>query len=302
MTSRFHGLWPAVITPLTEDGKPAFDVLEKLTDLFVRQGLDGLYLVGSTGQWPLFTLEERRAITECVVRAASGRIPVMVHVGAATTEDAVTLARHAARTGADAISAVTPIYYPCSADAVFEYYRRIGSASELPLFAYHLSGVSQMTLSAREYVDRLLAVPRIAGMKITDFNLYTFGLIHSYAGDRLQLFSGADEVMCHAVLSGAVGAIGTFYNLWGPVCRQARQAFAAGAVNVAQSFMLHFQTALDRVIASGSIWSFLRAAMRLAHGLDVGMPRPPLGSVDRPWSDDEVRLLIEQVNSALKTD
>src|SRR5437588_813736 len=56
-------------------------------------------------------------------------------------------------------------------------------------------------------------VPNAAGLKFTDVDLYTLGLIHTYSGDRLQLLSGADEVMCHAVLSGAVGAIGTFYNL-----------------------------------------------------------------------------------------
>ena len=65
-------------------------------------------------------------------------------------------------------------------------------------------------------------------MKITDHDLYPFGLIHAYAGDRLRLFSGADEVMCHAVPRGAVGAIGTFYNLWGPACACARDATVAG--------------------------------------------------------------------------
>src|SRR5205807_1655494 len=97
--------WPAMLTPLTVEGKPAFGALEQLTDLFVRQGLDGLYVVGSTGQWPMLTPDERRAIAECVVRTAAGRVPVMIHVGAVATADAVDLARHAARIGADAVSA-----------------------------------------------------------------------------------------------------------------------------------------------------------------------------------------------------
>src|SRR5947199_8423391 len=121
MGPRFGGIWPAMLTPLTEDGRPALAVLEQLTKLFISQGLGGIYLTGSTGQWPLLTIEERCAITDCVIRAAAGRIPVMVHVGAATTADAVTLARHAARTGASAVSAVAPTYYGYSADAVFGY-------------------------------------------------------------------------------------------------------------------------------------------------------------------------------------
>src|SRR5689334_21426731 len=113
-----QGLWPALLTPVAEDGKPALPVLERLADLFVRLGLDGLYVTGSTGQWPLLTPDERRSVVECVIGAVAGRIPVMVHVGAVTTADAVALARHAAAAGADAVSSVTPIYYPHSPDVI----------------------------------------------------------------------------------------------------------------------------------------------------------------------------------------
>lgn len=299
MAARFGGIWPAVLTPVAEDGRPALAVLEKMTELFVSQGLGGLYVTGSTGQWPLFTVAERCAIVECAIGAARGRIPVMVHVGAVTTADAVALVRHAAGAGASAVSSVAPIYYGHSTDAVFEHYRAIGSATDLPLYIYHLSTVSQMAIGSQEYTKRLLSLPNIAGMKITDRDLYTFGLIQAFTGGRLQLFSGADEVMCQAVLSGAIGAIGTFYNLWGPVCQQAREACVAGDVQTAGSFMLRFQSAIAAVLSSGSIWTFLRAAMRLKYGLDIGMPRPPLGVAEKPWAEDEVKRLIEQVDSAL---
>jgi N-acetylneuraminate lyase len=299
MTATLGGVWPAMLTPLTADGQLAFDAIERLTDLFARQGLGGLYVGGSTGQWVSLTLEERRALLECVVRTSAGRIPVMVHVGATTTSDAVALARHAGEVGADAVSSVAPIYYHHSADAVFEHYRRIGAAAGLPLFVYHLNIAHQLALSPREYARRLLDLPNIAGMKITDRDLYTFGLIHAYAGDRLQLFSGADEVLAHAVLCGAVGAIGTFFNLWGPTCQRARQAIAAGDVELGRAFMLRLQTALDEVLTSGSLWTFLRASLIRKYGIDVGMPRAPLGSTDKPWDDADVERLIHKVDSAL---
>jgi N-acetylneuraminate lyase len=284
-----------MLTPIAADGRPALGVCERLADLFATQGLDGIYVGGSTGQWPLLTIEERRAIAECVVRGAAKRLPVMVHVGAMTTADAISLAQHAARIGADAVSAVGPPYYSYPADALFEYYRRIGEATDLPLFAYHLSNVSKLALGPREYAERLLTVPNIAGMKITDHDLYPFGLIRAVAGDRLQLFSGADEVMCHAVLSGAVGAIGTFYNVWGPACKAAREATASGDVATGFAFMQRFQPAIADAIGSG-MWSFLRAAIRLKHGIDVGMPRPPLGAADRAWAEADVRRLLRMVD------
>lgn len=293
---RFSGLWPALLTPLTDSGEPNLEAVEKLVELFIRQGLNGLYILGSTGQWPLLNPDQRRAVAERVVRTSAGRIPVMVHVGAVATEDAVALARHAAKIGADAVSAVTPIYYPAGPDLIFEHYRRIGSASDLPLYVYHLSSVNQVALDPRDYAERILALPHIGGMKITDRDLYQFGLIHSFTRDRLRLFSGADEVMCHAVLSGAIGAIGTFYNVWGPACQAARNAFSAGCVEGTRRFMLTFQGVIGQVIRAQSIWTFLRAAMRLKYGIDVGLPRPPLGALDKPWGDGEVERLIALVD------
>ena len=301
MKTRFVGVWPAMLTPTTTDGRPSLVVCEQLVDLFVKQKLTGIYLVGSTGQWPLFSLEEREAVTACVLKAAAGRIPVMVHIGALATADAIRLARHAAKFGANAISAVGPVYYSQTADGCLEYYRRIATATNLPLFAYHLSTVNQMSIGPREYAARLLQIPNLAGMKITDRDLYPFGLIHSVAGDRLLLFSGADELMCHAVLSGAIGAIGTFYNLWGPACQEARASTAAGNITAGREFMLRFQTAIDDVISTGGTWSFLRAAMRLKYGIEVGMPRPPLGATDRAWTDEEVARIIERVDGQCPT-
>lgn len=299
MTRRFGGMWPALVTPFGADGKPALDVVERLVDLFAKQGLDGLYVTGSTGQWPLLTIEERQAIVERCVKASAGRIPIMAHVGAVATDDAVTLAKHAAKVGADAVSTVAPIYYPHSADVVFEHYRRIGAASDLPLFVYHIELAQKITVGAKEYTERILALPNIAGMKITAGDLYLFGLIHSHAGDRLQLFSGADEVMCQAVLSGSIGAIGTFYNVFGPACQRARAAMVAGQVEKAGSFMLAFQQAISRIVSSGSMWSFFRAAMRHKYDLDIGMPRAPLGIVDKPWDEAEVAKLVASVDDAI---
>jgi len=292
-------MWPALVTPFGADGKPAFDVVERLVDLFAKQGMDGLYVTGSTGQWPLLTVEERQAVVERCVKTSAGRIPIMAHVGAVATDDAVTLAKHAAKVGADAVSTVAPIYYPHSADVVFEHYRRIGAASDLPLFVYHIELAQKISGSAKDYTDRILSLPNIAGMKITSGDLYLFGLIHSHAGERLQLFSGADEVMCQAVLSGSIGAIGTFYNVYGPACRRAREAMVAGHVEQVRSFMLKFQQVIANVIASGSIWSFFRAAMRLKYGLDIGMPRAPLGTLDKPWDEAELAKLVAMVDEAI---
>ena len=299
MSQKNQGLWPAMLTPLNSAGQPALGEAEKLVELFVQQKLDGIYLLGSTGQGPLLSVTERQGVTECVVKAAAGRIPVMVHVGAVSTEDSVTLARHAARAGADSISSVGPIYYRASADGVFEHYRQIGAAGELPFFVYHLSIVNTLALSGREYVDRLLGIPNVAGMKFTERDLYQFGLICAYAGDRMRLFSGADELLCQSAMSGAHGAIGTFYNVWGPTCQAARQAFVEGSVATGRRFMTGFQLALDEILSSASTWTFLRAAMRIKYQIEIGPCKSPLGVTDRPWKDADVERLLATVDDLI---
>ncbi|MFO0916959.1 MAG: dihydrodipicolinate synthase family protein [Planctomycetaceae bacterium] len=295
MNQKFQGLWPALLTPMTADGKPNFAVLERMVELYVKQGLDGIYTTGSTGQWPLLSFEERASIVDCVVKTAAGRIPIMAHIGGVSTEEAIQLAKRAAASGADAVSSVAPIYYAHSEPVIFEHYRRIGAATNLPFFAYHLYVTSSAPITPQRYATQLKTVPNLVGMKVTDLNVYTFGLIQSLTEGKLLLFSGADEVLCHAVISGSVGAIGTFYNLWGPVCQKARQAMVDGKVDVASKFMLRFQLAIARVLESGSIWSFLRAAMQRKYDLDIGAPRAPLGMADQPWEDAKVREILDLV-------
>ena len=294
----FEGVWPAVITPLNESGEPNHEAIEQLVELFVSQKLGGLYILGSTGQWPLLPLNYRREVAERVVKTAAGRIPVMVHVGATATDDAVELARHAESIGADGVSSVTPIYYSISADDAFLHYRRIGEASSRPLYVYHLSSVNQVTLDSREYARRVLELPNIAGMKLTDNDLFRFGLIADVAGNRLRLFSGADGLVCHAALSGSVGAIGSFFNVWGVPAQRSRDAFVAGDFNAGRRFTATFQSALADVLSSRSTWSFLRTAMRIKYDIDVGMPRAPLGARDKDWSGSDVQRLIERVDAA----
>jgi N-acetylneuraminate lyase len=281
-----------MVTPLTEAGELNHEAMEQLVELFVSQRLGGVFILGSTGQWPLLDPSERRAVTDRVVRTANGRLPVMVHVGALGTDAAVALARHAAKAGADAVSCVAPIYYPLETDVIFEHYRRVAIATHLPFYVYHLATVNQLALDPSEYAERLLALPNIAGMKITEVDLNLLGLLYYHTHGRLSLFSGADEIFCHAVLSGATGAVGTLFNLWGPKCAVARKACVAGYPDVGRRFMLEFQRVVSVVCRPRRLWSFLRAAMRLKYQIEIGLPRPPLGLLSEPWADKEVERLM----------
>jgi N-acetylneuraminate lyase len=292
------GVWPAMFSPLNEDRTPNLDAIDRLVDLLAGQQLGGLYILGSTGQGPALRLEDRRAIAVRTIKAARGRIAVMVHVGCIATEDAVELAKHAADNGADAISSVPPIYFTGGADVTFEHYNRIAAATSLPFYCYHASFLQSAVADPAEYTRRLLAIPNIAGVKYTDRDLYVLSLIHRHSKGALQLFSGADELVCHAVLSGADGAIGTFYNLWGPAVRKARASFAAGDVAGCQRFMSAFQGAIERILSSGAVYHFCRQSLQIKYGIDIGPGRTPSSVAGKPWAEGSVREVIAMVDAA----
>ena len=285
MKNKFQGLWPAMLTPVQADGQPNFNELGRLTELLINQNLDGLYILGSTGQGVLFTEEQRKKVTAAVSEAVNGRVPVIVQVGALTTDESVRLAKHAQTCRVDGISSVGPIYFPGPAAMALEHYRRIAVATDLPFFPYQL-GDNSIPGDTLSFINNLFEIPNVAGMKLTTNLLLDISLIHNQAGDRLKLFSGSDELLCHASLCGTVGAIGTFYNLWGVPCKKVLTAFTNGDYDLAKEFMLEFQKIIQLVIAD--VWTFLRKAMILKYGIDIGPTKAPLGNTHKEWDEQKV--------------
>jgi N-acetylneuraminate lyase len=290
----FKGLWPAMLTPVDRQGEPAIDALQKLVALLVSQGVDGLYLLGSTGQGVLFTEEQRKKVAAATTEAVAGKVPVIVQVGAKTTDESVRLARHARQVGADGISCVAPIYYGATAAMTLEHYRQIAAASDLPFFPYQL-GDNSIPGEKVAFITKLMEIPNVAGMKLTTNQLLEISAIHNLADGKLKLFSGADELYLHAMLCGTVGAIGSFYNLWFKPCKLVMTEFRNGNFLLAKEFMLTFQSVIDTVMPN--VWTFLRQAMQIRYNIDIGPTKAPLGNTHTEWKESEVIALMERVES-----
>lgn len=287
------GLWPALLTPVDQDGAPEFGQLEKIVQLCVDQQLDGLYILGSTGQGVLFTEQQRVAVTQKVMEVAGTKLPVIAQVGSLNTRESIRLAQAAQQAGVYGISTVAPIYYQGGVNNSLAHYRAISSSIDIPFFPYHVGNQSIFGGDARYYIDQILTLPNIKGMKLTTQNLYEISLMHILAGDDLILFSGADELYCHATLCGTVGAIGSFFNLWGEECRYVRKEFIAGNFDLGNRFMLAFQEIINFVLPN--VWTFFQKAMILKHGIDIGIPNPPLGLGNNPWQDKDVQEILDRI-------
>ena len=287
----FQGVWPALFTPVNQHGQLNGKELEKLVELQVRQEVDGIYLLGSTGQGFLFNEQERMRIAEEAISIVNGRLPVMVHVGALNTEESVRLAKHAVKLGADAISSVGPIYYAATVAMALEHYRKIATATDCPFFPYQIGNFK----TTDEFIVRLSEIPNVEGMKLTTGNLLEISSIYHKGKKGWSLFSGADELLCHAALCGTAGAIGSTYNLLGGTCKAVRAGFLQGEVEVGAAFMLHLQQLIEDILPQ--IWTFFRKAMILKHEIDIGDPKPPLLAPELRLTDQEILDLVNRLDS-----
>jgi len=219
------------------------------------------------------------------------RVPVMVQVGALNTEESVRLAKHATDQGADGISSVGPIYYAASVAMGIAHYKKIAGATNLPFFPYQIGNA----VMNDDVINQLAEIPNIAGLKLTTGSMLEISNIHLKGKKDWRLFSGADELMCHAALCGTVGAIGTSYNLVGATCKYVREEFLKGNVALGINFMFTIQELIGEILPV--IWSFFHRAMIVRHGIDIGKPKAPLLGPDLKWSDEEILAMVEKLES-----
>ena len=282
---RFGGVLPAVVTPVDEEGKFQREPFERLLARLYGAGVDGIYVCGSTGEGMQLAVGQRCAVVEAAVDLSPSGAQVIVHVGAAAAEDALSLARHAGRVGASAVSSLPPPGR-FGFRELREYYTRLSDETGLPLFLYYFPDAGGPVLSVEELLE-LCALPRVAGIKITDFDLYR---LRTLKQTGTVVFSGRDEVMVAGLLMGADGAIGTFYNLLPEEAVRIHRLARAGRWEEARAS----QDRINALVRAVSPFPLFPAVKQLLEwsGIDCGGCLPPrlrLEPVEQEQLRDRVR-------------
>ncbi|HWR49966.1 MAG TPA: dihydrodipicolinate synthase family protein [Bryobacteraceae bacterium] len=206
--SRFSGILPAVVTPLDVHGRLLESSFRALLEFLYRSPIDGVYVGGQSGEGLFLSVEERKRLTELAVECSPAEKTVIVHVGCTRVHDAIELARHAERSGVNALSSLPPAG-PYGFDEVLRYYTALTSATDLPFFVYHFSDYTKGVTSVAQLL-RLCALPNVVGLKFTDYDLFTLSELKA---NGALVYYGRDEMLSAGLLYGADGGIGTFYNL-----------------------------------------------------------------------------------------
>ena len=269
---KLEGIIAPMATALTHGEKIDVKTTRILVDFLIDGGIDGLFPLGTSGEFALFDREERKTVVETVVDQTNSRVPVLAGVSDPSLENILAFAKDAEEAGADAIVATPPYYYTTSEDGLFSHFETIARKSGLPLVVYNIPEWTHLFVPP-SVIQRLAEKRLIVGMKYTEYNLLNLLRFLKIAGDRIAIFAGSDAMTFTNLEFGGSGGVIGVANVAPKLASLVFDEFKHGnleAARQAQSMLLPIVEA----ISVGRFPAGLKEAMRM-----VGMP---VGSVKRP--------------------
>jgi 4-hydroxy-tetrahydrodipicolinate synthase len=267
---RLRGSMTALVTPF-KAGRVDEERLRALVEWQITQGSHGLVPVGTTGESPTLSHAEHAKVVEICIDQTGGRVPVIAGAGSNNTSEALELARHAERAGADAVLVVTPYYNKPTQEGMYQHFKAINAAIGIPIIVYNIPPRSVVDMSV-ETMQRLFELKNIAGVKDATGNVARISLQRQAMGEEFLQFSGEDMTALACMAAGAHGCISVTSNVAPKPCAELMEA----------CFNQDFRTALalqDRLVP-------LHAAVFLEPG--VAGAKCALSLID--MVADEVRL------------
>ena len=203
----------AIVTPMFEDGSVDWKGLEKLVEWHIAQGTNSIVAVGTTGEASTLSLAEHKQVIKEIVRVANKRIPIIAGTGANSTHEAIELTKEAKELGADAALLVTPYYNKPTQEGLYQHYKAIAEAVDLPQILYNVPGRTGVDM-LNETVIRLADIPQIVGIKDATGDVPRGqALIEGLRGKEMTVYSGDDATAYQLIALGALGNISVTANI-----------------------------------------------------------------------------------------
>jgi len=278
---KINGFVAAPFTPMHDDGALNIDVIKEYATFLSRNGLDGVFVCGSSGEGALLTVDERKKIAEKWVATSQGRLKVIVHTGGTNLSDQLIIAAHAQSIGAYAIASMAPAFLgPKRIQELGEFCSSVASAAPtLPFYYYHIPGLNGChlpVLDLLKYAEN--EISNFAGVKYTHDNMYEFDQCFRYNNFKYDLLHGLDETLLSGLSFGCSSGIGGTYNHCFSIYKKMKEAFDRGDLKSARAFQ-HKSHLFVNVLMKyrGNIVGGKRIMKFL--GIDCGPNRLPLQTI-----------------------
>ena len=217
----------AIVTPMFEDGSLDLQRLRALIDFHVREGTNGIVIVGTTGESPTVDFEEHCLLIRTAVEQAAGRIPVIAGTGANSTREAIELSAYAKQAGADMGLTVVPYYNKPTQEGLYRHFRAIAEAVDLPQILYNVPGRTVADMQ-NDTALRLAQVPNIVGIKDATGNMERGAELLRRAPKNFAVYSGDDGTELALLMLGAHGVISVTANVAPRLMQELCAAVLAG--------------------------------------------------------------------------
>ncbi|EMI42976.1 dihydrodipicolinate synthase family protein [Rhodopirellula sp. SWK7] len=262
------------------DGSLRLDGIDEIVAHLIEHDITGMYVLGSTGEGASLTFEERCLVAERFVASANGRIPVIIQCGSESLRQSNQLAAHAQTIGADAVSAVSPVYFKpdCIQTLVASMKEIASGAPDLPFYYYHIPAATGVHLSMVDFLkyggDQ---IANLRGIKFTSPNVHELQTCIDYSQDRFEILWGQDESLYCGLIAGVQAAVGSTYNFAPVIYQQLMRAFSNGDLDSVRHLQSRSQAIVNAFVPYGP--RAAQKAMMSMIGIDCGPSRLPIASL-----------------------
>jgi len=212
MKTRLKGMGVALITPFKEDGSVDYDALLRLVDYQLENGTDFLCVLGTTAETPTLTKEEKEKVKRTVIDRVGGRLPILLGVGSNSTQAVVDSVKNDDLTGVDALLVVVPYYNKPSQEGIYQHYKAVAEATELPIVLYNVPGRTGVNMTSETTLRLANDFENIVAIKEASGNIAQMDEIIKNKPEGFDVISGDDGITFPLITLGAVGVISVLGN------------------------------------------------------------------------------------------
>ncbi len=283
-----QGIITPLITPMTDDEKINEKELRNQIKRLIDSGVDGLFCLGTNGEFYALTTEEKLEVIEITVDENQKRLPVYAGTGCISTKATIALSQKAKDLGVDALSIVTPYYVAVSQDDIYNHFSEIAETVDLPIVLYNIPARTGNNIDYKT-VHKLSKYQNIVGVKDSSGNFDNTLRYIENTDRRLSILAGNDSLILWTLLAGGSGAIAGTANLFPELLVSIYQLWRAGKIEEANIQQKRLRPFRD-VMAMGNPNSVVKRAMNL-RGYPVGPVRKPVNGINSKIDEALVKVL-----------
>lgn len=213
-TSKFHGVFTAMVTPFTEKDNLDTDALKKMIDFQISNGISGLVPCGTTGESPTLSHDEHDRVIQLTVEYTNKRVPVIAGTGSNSTTEAIRLSKHAQCVGADAVLLVNPYYNKPSQKGLYLHFKAIADSVDIPCIVYNIKGRTGVNIETATLIKLANDCPNVIGVKEASGDLVQMKDVVDNSHSDFVVLSGDDNISLDLVGFGGNGVVSVASNLF----------------------------------------------------------------------------------------